>query len=57
MPRENCPYAYHNQGDISTHCKKAKKPHDYCAHSYYCMQSHRYEATKVPKQCPIRQQG
>ena len=54
MPRENCPFAYHKQCDISVHCTKAKKPFDYCAHTYYCTQSHRYEATKVPKQCPLK---
>ena len=51
---ENCKYAYHKQGDISVHCTKTPKPYDYCAHSYYCYQSHRYEATKVTKQCPIK---
>lgn len=57
MAQENCPFAYHKQGDISTHCTKQQKPYDYCLQTYYCTKSQRYEAVRPSQKCRLRKEA
>ena len=54
MAKENCPFAYRKQGDVSIHCKKVSGNMDYCGHQYFCSKTRRWEATEQINKCPLK---
>lgn len=50
---EKCKYAYRKNGDVSVHCRLVEGKFDYCAHTYFCSNTSRWEADKLA-QCSLR---
>lgn len=54
MAKENCPYAYRKLGDVSIHCKKIEGSMDYCAYTYMCPHSKRFEVSPAGQSCKLK---
>lgn len=58
MGKEQCPYGFRKQGDVSLHCRLLEKEKfSQCAHQYFCGQTRRWEATPQAGQCPLRKKS